>query len=245
MKACLTSRRAGPQPPQGSGECQQSPWPVHPPSWLLQSETGAQPHLARARAQPAPNRAPGAGPQVQGRMASGWPGRQGHRLWARGRHDSVTGAPLCAGILPGFLSLILGRGASCARRMLSSAHGCQEQPPLRQPLVSPGALGPAGRMCGGPWERGSREGPAWRAPGLCWRSAHGNVLPGHTAFWLDASGRPRLVGRRAPTQHPHLLPGSWLAAPPAAPFSSVRLSWRKKGLGQGPRAWTCALGGLG
>lgn len=149
---------------------------------------------------------------------------------------------LCAGILPGFLSLILGRGASCARRMLSSAHGCQEQPPLRQPLVSPGALGPAGRMCGGPWERGSREGPAWRAPGLCWRSAHGNVLPGHTAFWLDASGRPRLVGRRAPTQHPHLLPGSWLAAPPAAPFSSVRLSWRKKGLGQGPRAWTCALG---
>lgn len=195
------------------------------------------------------------GPQVRGpRCRGGWPvGGQGGRATGFGPEGGTilsleprfgVKTWLCAGILPGFLSLILGRGASCARRMLSSAHGCQEQPPLRQPLVSPGALGPAGRMCGGPWERGSREGPAWRAPGLCWRSAHGNVLPGCTAFWLDASGRPRLVGRRAPTQHPHLLPGSWLAAPPAAPFSSVRLSWRKKGLGQGPRAWTCALGAL-
>lgn len=206
MKACLTSRWAGPQPSQGSGECHRSPRPVLPPSWPLRSETGAQPHW------PGPSRLR-TGPQLQARTASGWPGRRGPRLWALGRHESVTGAlhwvktRAPAGVLPGSLSLILGRGASRARRILSSArcghHSCPLWPCWGRP--APRTLGTAGQMCKGARERGSRKGPG---EGSVWRSVHGNGPPGHTAFGLDASGKPRLVGRGAPTQHPHLLPGS-------------------------------------
>lgn len=137
------------------------------------------PTTARARAQPAPNRAPGAGVDGQCIARKAGPPALGPRVTRACHWSSAMGRRLgpVQGCSPGHCRSFLVAGRPAHVGYYAAPTRCREQPPLWPPLVTPGAvLGqthPAHTWHGwadvqrgvGTWEPG--RGQARRGRGFC------------------------------------------------------------------------------